>query len=224
MRRYWIGLLAVVFAGFFAVSGSVMAQSPTPTPTQTPTITPTLTNLQRMGMATIAPPRICGSAYVPCGPAPFRGVQFPTVVLPSPTLIWSANLPATPGAGTPTWTPTPTSTPLIDAGPISTLSGAVSEIALTMGAPSTQVVNIGGTPVGVFEISEQFGSNVAAPFTFVRAIQEATGNLGLIGALINFLFISVVFGVLVHFATLFLPAIFSIVRFVINVIGAIKPF
>lgn len=218
-------VLIFLFMLSFAVidTMSVSADTPTPTPTLTPSITPTPSNRDRINLATIVPPPSCGTIFIPCGSMPFRAPEFATVALPSPTIIEVA-VEALPSTGTPTWTPSPSQTPVMDTGPVSTLAGGAQQIAQTLSVQGTHIVIVNGTPVGVNELSQQFGQNIAAPFAFVRAIQTSFSGLGVVGAFFNFLFLSVVFGLLVRLSVIVAPVIISVIKLILQVITALKPF
>jgi hypothetical protein len=214
--------LALVCAGGLCVvlllalsSGTAQAQGATDTPTPTPN------NATRIFMSTIRPPSSCGSTFKPCGSLPWPVPIYPTVALPSPTLYEIYAAPATPDAGTPTWTPSPSPTPVIDTGPISTLAGDAGALAGTLSVQGTQILIMNETPIGLTNMAEDFGNKVGGPFAFVRAVQEAMGGLGLIGAAINFLFIVIAFTIFIRLSTIVAPAIIGLVRLVLHVIQAI---
>jgi hypothetical protein len=210
-RRFLLASAASLCLLMLALSSSAArAQGPTSTPTWTPA-------------PTLAGAGGCGTAFSPCGALPWSIPRIATVALPSPTLIEIYAAPVTPSGGTPTWTPSPTTTPLLDTGPISTLAADTSNLARTLQAQGTQVLVMNDTPVGVTDLAQQFGSNIGGPFAFIRAVQESVGGLGLIGSFITFLFLAIAFVIFVRVAALFGPVILALVRLILNIIQAIKP-
>lgn len=202
-------LLALLLASGVGVS-TVAASTPTPTPT------PTFTNGQIIGASTISPPFTCGSPYVPCGPMPFQLPRLSTMVLPSPTLIEIYANPA--GSGTPTATPTAT----LNNADIGTLTGEISDTSKTLAAQTTQIVLIGGTPSTAVDIAERLGENVGSVFSIARALELTYFNQA--GGVISFFILAIGFVLLIKIGELILPIILALVRLVLQLIAAIKPF
>lgn len=235
-----MAILLLVLGGLLLSGRSASAQSPTATPTLSPT--PTRTNLERLMFATIPPPRICGTNFLPCGPLPYSVPRFPTVILrtstfvptiptvtpipvtatPTPTFTYTPGGPTV--TATPSISPTPTIESGMDVGPISTLSESVRQIGGTLSVQSTLVVVVNGTPIGVTGIVESFASNIAQPFSFLRGLQAPLGNFGLIGTIMNYLFFVMFFVAFIRISTMAIPAIVSLIRFVMEIIQTIKPF
>ena len=172
MKRYLaalIGVLAVLFIG----GQSVSAQTNTPTPTLTPS--PTLSNDERVQLATIGPPYLCGDAYRPCGPIPWAVREMPTLNLPSPT--FRATLDA-PNPLVPTATPTATSTGVLTATPILTLdgiqtaAGGLQGVVSTLNSQGTQTFYINLTPVAAAGVVQELSQHVGVVFGFARAIRD----------------------------------------------------
>ncbi len=235
-------VLMLLMAGTLAPALAQDTATPTPTYTATPTntLTPTLSNTERAGLATVVPPPGCGNIYNPCPGLPWAVPFFPTLSLPSPTLInlnydqfASATSIYTPTAGgsasaTPTPTPsytatsTPSATPIaIDVGPITTLSGAISDTVNTMVAASTQAATLDGTEASIPELAQGFATNIPNVFSTIRGMTEATNNKTM--GVLAFVFAIFVFVILVHLAVMFLPIIVRIIQFVLQIISAIKP-
>jgi len=227
MIKAYGGLVVALLVGALLLAPSVAQGQGSPTPSRTPT----LSNDDRIRLSTIAPPKSCGMMFMPCGPLPFNVPKFPTVPLPSPTEVFILSNPATetphpsltPQA-TNTPTTTATSTQIINTGPMSTFASSVSQLGATLSFQSTQSLDVNGTQVSVPQIMEAFGQNIGAPLSFVRAIQYSTSGLGIIGSLINLLFIGMVFVIFVRIMTLTLPVIISLFRLVMQVIQTLKPF
>jgi hypothetical protein len=208
-----------------------IAESQT-TDTPTPTITPTLTNNERLALATIVPPPQCGSIFNPCGALPWAVPRYATVALPSPTLIdppraYGAAPTVTPFASTATFTPTgtlPTGTPYTDLnlGPINTLSAGISDISNTMVVPATLSIDVSGTPQGIEQITDQLATSVPNLFSTIRGVASVSQSRTL--SVIGFLFVGLLFVFLVRFGTMFFPVLLNLIRFILQVIQAFKPF
>jgi len=225
-----IGLLLFLLG---AVPLVVQAQA-TETPTQTLTPSATPNNSERIVLATVPPPRTCGTVFVPCGPLPFVVPRFPTIALPSPTLAVTAteivitstptptNTPTVTGTP-PTPTPTFTHTPIIDVDPVRTLSGGLENVAGTLSARPTGIV-ISGTAISIVQAVDVLGAQMGAPFSILTGVFNAASGLGFIGTIIRFLFFSTAFVVLVYVTTVTLPFILGLFRFLLQVWDAITPF
>lgn len=93
----------------------------------------------------------------------------------------------------------------------------------TLKAQTTQSVTINGTVVGVNELAETFGEQVGGPFALLRGVQESLGGLGIVGTLINLLFLVVFWTVFVRISVLILRFIVPVIRFVLQFFQTIKP-
>lgn len=238
--KRWLSLFAAITLGITLVAGSagvVLAQvTMTPLPSHTPS--------GRFMFSTVQPPRTCGTLYVPCGPLPFRSLGFPTMELPSstpiPTLPTNTPVPIT-ATPTPTETFTPTSTYTpggptltatatvtalggIDISGVHDLSSQVRTLSAQLMVQVTQVVEVGGTPVGINAIIESLASNVAKPFSFIKGAQEALAPFGMIGAIISFFYFAAVFFLFVRLSTMAIPAVMGLINLVLRIISVIKPF
>jgi hypothetical protein len=213
MKRFLAGLcLGILLC--VGVSPAVLAQGATNTPTAT------YNNTQRVQYATIPFDTNC-NPFSPCGALPWPVPRFPTLNLPSPTLLEVYAEPATPtGTYVPSTTPSPT--PLLDIGPVSTFAGQISTLGGQLSAQSTGVVVVNGTAVGVNEISAGLGQMLGAPFGFVKAIQTSIGGMGLIGTMLNFAFFGFFFVLFVNIAVLAFPILRWIISFALQVLGAVK--
>ena len=211
-----IGLLITLNLG-----GRVLAD---PTNTPTPTITLTPNNNQRADMATVVPPAACGDVFNPCVKLPWSVPVFPTVVLPSPTLVgvYMADVGATPQVG---GTPTPTATgtqQAFDVGPITTLSSGISNASNTLVAVGAATLEIDGTQESVENIATEVAGNMPSVFSTVKGVLAATDNRAM--SVVRFLFLCVLFVIGVYLLTLTFPIILRIIEFILQVITAIKPF
>lgn len=218
MKKMWIvvGIMLAIMAGLPMLP--IQAQA---TSTFTPTHTPTWNNTQRVQYATIPFASNC-NPFNPCGALPWPVPRFPTLSLPSPTLMEIYAEPATP-TGTYVYTATPSLTPIIDTGPISTFSNEIGSLAGTLSVQSTAVMDVNGTPVGVNEIGAGLAAQVGAPFGLIKAVQTAVGSLGILGTIINFAFYSLLFVLFIYLITATLPFLLGIIQFVLQVISAVKP-
>jgi hypothetical protein len=165
----------------------------------------------------------------PCGALPWAVPKFPTVVLPSPTLLLTTTpIPPTTTptgyatAGTPTNTPTVTLVPnVLDAAPINTLAAGMSNMSSTL-TFSTSEIEVNGTPSSVTSMANQWGGYVGDMFGFIRGIQGILSNRT--GQLIVFIFGVLVFVFLVRMSLMFLPFIIGLGRMILQAIAAFKPF
>lgn len=230
MTRRWTALGLVVLV-LLSGAGRISAQG-TATPTPLPTNRPSSS---------------CGLPFNPCGPLPFTLPRPATVALPSPTRIPTLPSPTpVPATATPSHTPTPTPTltptdtptdytvtpatatitatydSFVDA--FAPMAKGVNDAAATLSWEPTKVLDYNGESMGTTQIAERFGANVGAPIQFLRAIQERFSTMGLIGVVANFMLISLALGIFVNVTTLLAKPLIAIARFVINLIGAIKPF
>jgi len=223
MTKKWFGLVAAILAIIIIRPAlTTLAQA-----TSTPTYTPTWSNTQRVQYATIPYASNC-DPFNPCGALPWPVPRFPTISLPSPTLINIYAAPAT-NTGTPTLA---TATPiieltsvggLIDTGPISTFSQDIGSIGGTLSVQSTAVLDVGGTPVGINEIAAGAGASVGGVFAFIRAVQSAVNSMGILGTLLNFAFYSMLFAIFIYLLTALLPILLNVIRFVLQVISTVFP-
>lgn len=229
---FLIGLLLLLVVSAPLAAQAQATETPTPTQTLTPSATPN--NSERIVLATVPPPRTCGTVFVPCGPLPFVVPRFPTIALPSPTLAVTATeivVTSTPTqtatstvTGTPpTPTPTFTHTPIIDVDPVRTLSGGLEGVAGTLSARPTGIV-ISGTAISIVQAVDVLGAQMGAPFSILTGVFNAASGLGFIGTIIRFLFFSTAFVVLVYVTTITLPFILGLFRFLLQVWDAITPF
>ncbi len=226
------GLLLFLLGAAPLVAQAQATETPTPTQTLAPSATPN--NSERIVLATVPPPRTCGTVFVPCGPLPFVVPRFPTIALPSPTLAVTAteivitstptptNTPTVTGTP-PTSTPTFTHTPIIDVDPVRTLSGGLENVAGTLSARPTGIV-ISGTAISIVQAVDVLGAQMGAPFSILTGVFNAASGLGFIGTIIRFLFFSTAFVVLVYVTTVTLPFILGLFRFLLQVWDAITPF
>jgi hypothetical protein len=203
----------------------IMAAGPglLPLHAATATNTPTATwnNATRQAYATIPFAYMC-DPFNPCGALPWPVPRFPTINLPSPTLMEIYAEPATPtGTYVPSATVTPT--PVIDTGPISTFSSQIGSLGGTLSVQSTAVLNVNGTLVGVNEIGAGLAAQVGAPFGLIKAVQTSLNSLGILGTIINFAFYSLLFILFIYLITAVLPFLLGIIRFVLQVISSVKP-
>lgn len=230
MTRWLAALLVLMLFGLGGWS-RVTAQGETATPTSTP-------------LPTLRPPGNCGLPFNPCGALPFDVPRPATVVLPSPTRIPTLPSPTpVPATVTPSRTPTPTFTwtpSVTPTGFVASLTpsatfdsfldafGPMAEqannLAATLSWQPTKVIVYNGQQVGMLEISERFGANVGAPIQFFRAVQSSFSSLGLVGAALNFFLLSIALHLFVYVGAMIAKPLFQIARFVINLIGALKPF
>lgn len=229
-----VGCMVVITSGG---AGIALAQvTTTPLPTSTPS--------GRLMFATVPPPRTCGTLYVPCGPLPFRSLSFPTLSLasstpiptvptntpipitatPSPTETFTPTATYTPGGPTLTATATATWLGGINLSEVHDLSAQVRTLSAQLMIQVTQVVDVGGTPVGVNAMVESFASNIARPFSFIKGVQEALAPFGLIGAIISFFYFAGVFFLFVRLSTLAIPAVMGLVNLVLRILSVMKPF
>jgi len=220
MRIKWIALIVVIL--MFMVARPAI---PLSAATNTPTYTPTWSNTQRVQYATIPYADSC-NPFNPCGALPWMVPRFPTISLPSPTLmeIYSAPMTST-GAATVTGTPMIELTNvggLIDTGPISTFSQYIGSIGGTLSVQSTAVLDV-GTPVGINEIAAGAGASVGGVFAFIRAVQGAVNSMGVLGTLLNFAFYSMLFAIFIFLLTALLPILLNVIRFVLQVISTVFP-
>jgi len=240
-----LAVLLIVLILCMAGGSTVLAQdtdTPIPANTATPTntLTLTLSNTQRAGISTVVPPPSCGNVYNPCSGLPWAVPFFPTVNLPSPPLILlyvdqfltaTSIYTPTPGASptrtitpSPTDTPTktPTATPVdIGTGPISTLSGGISDTVNTLVAASTQAATLDGTEASIPELAQDFATNIPNVFSTIRGMTAATNNKTM--SLVAFVFAIFIFVILVHLVVMFLPIIIRIIEFILQVISTFKP-
>jgi hypothetical protein len=220
----------VLIISLLLAPSNANAQGPTSTPT--PTITPTLTNNERFSLATIVPPAQCGTIFNPCGALPWTVPRYATVALPSPTLIdplhaYGAAPTVTPYLSTATFTPTgtlPTATPYteLNLGPINTLSAGISDISNTMVVPPTLSIDASGAPQGIQEVTAELSTSVPNVFSTIRGVASVSQSRTL--SVIGFLFIGLLFVFLVRFGTMFFPVLLNLIRFILQVIQAFKPF
>jgi hypothetical protein len=215
MKYFWIGISAFLLLCMGAAPVA-LAQA-----TSTPSATATYNNTQRVQYATIPFDTNC-NPFSPCGALPWPVPRFPTIDLPSPTIIEIYLDPATPtGTYIPSATPSPT--PLFDIGPVSTFAGEIGTLGSQLSDQGTKVIVVNGTAVGVNEISAGLGSLIGAPFGFVKAIQTSIGGMGLIGTMLNFAFFSFFFVLFTNIAVLAFPILRWIISFAIQVVNAVKP-
>lgn len=218
-----LALVIILVMLFLPVSVSA-TETPTPTPSLSPT--PTLSNSERIAIGTIAPPRTCGTNFVPCGPLPFRPPRFPTIVLPSPTMIdLSAYQPLPTNTPDPLATPTPpeVTATIADVSSVGTLSYSAGVIGATLSAQRTLVLEVGGTPIGIPQLMEGLGSNIAQPFAFLRGVQENYANLGIVSNFLTFGFYALVFIVFIRMAIIGIPFVVWLIRLILEIIRTIKP-
>lgn len=192
-------------------------------PTSTP-IPPTAT-LSR-NIESIDLPSSCGSTFTPCGAMPWIIPVFPTISLPSPTVrvniataITPTSISGNPGA---TATPTPSAT-VFDLDGASTLTAQLVGMQSTLMSQSTVSFMIGGTPVGVSQLAENFGSTISTPFSLINAFREVTSGLGTIGTLLTFAFLALGFVIFVRFSLIFAPLIISLIRMALAFLSALIP-
>lgn len=228
---FLIGLLLLMLGVAPLAAQAQATETPTPTQTLTPSATPN--NTERIVLATVPPPRTCGTVFVPCGPLPFVIPRFPTIALPSPTLaitatevVMTSTPTLTPTGATstpPTSAPTSTNTPIIDVDPMRTLSGGLEDVAGTLSARPTGIV-INGTAISIVQAVDVLGGQMGVPFSIITGVLDAASGLGFIGTIIRFLFFSTAFVVLVYVTTITLPFILGLFRFLLQVWDAITPF
>jgi hypothetical protein len=212
--KLWIAL-GICLLLTLGIGSAVQAQT-----TNTPTPTATLSNTQRAGLETVAPPAACGDVFNPCSKLPWAVPVLPTVALPSPTLI---NMPmADIGSTTPTRTPTPTGTEqMIDIGPMTTLSSGISNAASTLVAIGAVTVEAMGT-ASVEDLGHEVAGGMPSVFSTVRGILDATDNRAM--SVVRFLFMCVLFMIGVILLTTAFPIIVNVIRFILQIITAFKPF
>jgi len=217
----------------------VWASTPTPslTPSQTLTPSPTLSNTQIIAAATLAPPQICGTIYMPCGPLPWNVPFFATVVLPSPTIRPTLPSPTpipvtatpsqtftpsfTPTAGVGTYTTTPT--PAFDISAIQTQVGAQQNEINTLQAMGTvQVGGLNGTPVDMNGASTGLATLIGPMVSSMKGVTGAASN-SRTGSLVTFLSLVLGFVLLVMIITMLFPIILNIIRLILQIVAAVKP-
>jgi hypothetical protein len=104
---------------------------------------------------------------------------------------------------------------------LSNLAGSFQEMAQTLVAQSTLELDLGGTPSGPAEVADQLGERAGIFFGLVRALQSLDSfTFGVIA----FLLLALAFVLIVWFLTTIVPMIFSLVKILINLWQAIKPF
>lgn len=203
----------------------VQAATDTPTATLTPSITPTPNNSERALMETIVPPASCGNIYNPCSGMPWSVPLFPTVALPSPTLIMvMADTGTTPvPGGTPTPSPVPSPTDaLIDTSGVATVAVGLQDASGTLAALSAATIQANGTEESVSSLGVQLSGEMPNVFSTVRGVLAATNNKAM--GIVMFLFLAVLFVIAIFLLTMAFPLIVRVVEFVLQVITAVKPF
>jgi hypothetical protein len=226
--RYRLGLTLILL--FICLLGQQQRTAgSTPTPTYTPSNTPG-NNATRVVEMTIIPPPQCGNVYNPCTNLPWAIPIFPTIDLPSPTVMPTNT--AQPITTTPsqTLTPTPsvtgatiTPTGAIDLGAVQTLAGNFYNLAATMQDIGTaDVYDASGTPASLSGISAGFSTSIPNIFSTVRGVLAATNNRAM--SIVAFLFICVLFVILVYLAGFMFPVFMRIITFILEIIRTFKPF
>lgn len=218
---------------FFLLLGTAAESVYSATETPTPTPSPTLSSMQLGGLATIVPPPQCGTIFTPCGLMPFPYIQFPTLALPSPTLVNPNQAYAAAGTATPqpsntptptgTWsTATPTRPAGLDLGPVQTLVDDLSGVSSTIVAQSTVTIEVSGTPQTIGGLAANLATNAPSVFGTIRGVVNATKSGTF--QIISFIFLALMFVFLVYFATAFFPILMTVIRLVLQVIQTFKPF
>lgn len=163
----------------------------------------------------------CGDG-LPCGKIPWDLPVMPALPSPTPmpTQAFTA-IPPTPGAGTPTWTPAPTDTPVV-AIDTDDLGNQVATLGAVVNSTPGTINDLNGTPVNTDEIYEELGENAGTFFGYARGITEA--SFGEMSPLFNFTFVALLVVISVKLLTFLLPigaAMFGIIR---NVVSLIRDF
>lgn len=222
----FIILVAILLAG----SGSMIVVASTPTLVPSPTPTNTLSFSEQQALATIAPPPTCGNPFTPCGALPWSLPAFPTLWLPSPTIMPTVPtrtaIPVTvtpsPTAQTYTPVPQPSYTPGFDVTTVGGLADDVNHVSGTLMAQSTQTVSINGTPQSIVGVAGSLGATIGLPFSYARALQ--LDNFAGAGGMITFLFLALAFIFLIEFLVFGAPIIRYLIDLILKVVTAIKPF
>lgn len=219
MKSLLIVFTVAIVAMLMALPGmSTEAQSPTATPTRTPT----LTNLQLIAIGTIVPPPQCGNVYVPCGALPYQVPPFPTLNLPSPTVITVYGYVPTLGATvTPGGSATATPQPTLDRPSLATMGAGMNNSVSTLAAQSTQLVVMqNGTAVSYGTLAASIGENAGAIVAYGKGFQDSFVN---IGGTISLLLIILAFMVVLFLGTSLLSLIAWIGKFIMQLIETVTP-
>jgi hypothetical protein len=194
------------------------AQSPTATATATRTAT--LTNQQLLALGTVSAPPQCGNVYVPCGPLPYQPPQFPTLNLPSPTVIeLSASIPTSSGPTNTPGGPTSTVQPTLDRPAVGTIGAEINGMTGTLGAMGTAYI-VNGTPVGPATLAAEIGVNAGIVFGYAKAFQDSFFN---ISGTIGILLLIVAFMLFVVSVTTVVPLLMKLAQIIMQLIETITP-
>lgn len=215
-----IGL--ILLGGLLASAGQTLASTPSPTATNSP-----------MPVYTVVPPPSCGSIFNPCGAMPWLVPQLPTLNLPSPTIRPTLPSPTPiPATVTPssTFTPTHTTTPASQT-PTGTTqyTGIQTQIAAqqneinTLQALGTQSVSgLDGSPVSGAGDVGALATLIGPMISTVKGVTgAASGSTTL--QIVSFVVLVFGFVLFVVITTMMLPIILNIIRFILQIITAVKP-
>jgi hypothetical protein len=236
-------LSCLLFLGIILVFGGAPALAQ-PTATFTPSATATLTPQPTLtaGYGPIRSPDACGLPYNPCGPLPFPLPRFPTMRLPSPTLIETIPSPTfipitatftpsetpsnTPtGSHTPTITPTgsPTIAGTGEQGDVDNLADLFGHARETLRARMTaQYISRNGTPIGIAGAAHDLGENLGGFFGMIR-VAENVSVQGSAFSMIGFMFLALLFALLVNASMFIIPLVLGIINFIGRIIAIFKP-
>lgn len=234
-----LGLLAGV-----AAPAVVYAATDTPTPAPTiPTIKPPPSCgdiWNPCGALPFQPPVLVIPSFIPTLPSPtFIAITATPTITNTPTGTLTPTFTPTP---CPTFTPipTPTGTPPTPDGSFSDPylgtvpcagsgvnvqdTGRVVQQVETYSAQlmkqSTVTINISGNTYGINEVSQQLGSASGGFFGFFKGLTDSTSQLGLIGAVINFILFAIAFSFFVRLFVAVIPLISYMIGLLLPILQA----
>lgn len=128
-------------------------------------------------------------------------------------------------------TPDPLATPttpemtatIADVSNVGTLSYSANVIGATLSAQRTLTIHINGTAVGIPQLMEGLGSNIAQPFAFVRGVQENFASLGIVSNFLTFGFYALMFILFIRMTVIGIPFVVWLIRLILEIIRTIKP-
>ena len=218
------------------------AGTPLSFPTVTPTIGRTYAASPPSTWATNAD-ACAADLFNPCGTLPWSVAALPTLNLPSPTAVQILPSPtplmitttptpsgtptpsATPGGATPTPGPSPTAIPISatpystpDIGQLPTVMALQFATLAPLGNP--QLI-VSGTPQGIGQLAVNLAGQIGQPLSLISALQGSNVNFGGWLTVVILIFILVIF---TEILVLIFPAIVWLIRLILQIITALKPF
>ena len=112
---------------------------------------------------------------------------------------------------------------IADVSNVGTLSYSANVIGATLSAQRTLTIHINGTAVGIPQLMEGLGSNIAQPFAFVRGVQENFASLGIVSNFLTFGFYALMFILFIRMTVIGIPFVVWLIRLILEIIRTIKP-